>query len=108
MVYNHLPFASCTGYPAKVAAIISPTFKISYPPTSVPVLVDSPPDEAERMRSPVDPVAVDVMRWCHGRNERDRPDVEQLLDNDLVNPWKRASPSLPSLPPSRTWLTVLR
>lgn len=99
MVYNLLPFSSFTNHPAKVSAIISPKYQISYPPSSEPVLSNLPPDEAERrkqeMSSPVDPVAVEVMRWCHGRNEKDRPDIEQLMDHDFLKPWKRASPWWP-------------
>jgi hypothetical protein len=95
MVYNLLPFSTFTNHPSKVSAIISPKYQIPYSSTSIPVLVNLPPDEADRrreeMRSPVDPVAIEVMRWCHGRSEKDRPNIEQLMDHDFLKPWKRAS-----------------
>lgn len=96
MVYNHLPFSAFTSHPAKVAAITSPDYQIVYERLSTPVLVNLPSDEADRrrkeMQSPVDPVAIEVMRLCHGRSEKNRPDIEQLMEHDFLKPWKRAPP----------------
>lgn len=94
MVYGQLPFADLTSHPSKVNAIISPTYQISYPPVSVPRIIpppgsDAPAIDPATLASPVDPLAIKVMRACHRRGEKDRPTIAELLDHDFLKPWKR-------------------
>lgn len=104
MIYHCLPFSTFTNHPAKVNAIISSKYQISYPAESRPVLLNVEPERREELReemkSPVDPMAIEVMRLCHMRNEKNRPNIEQLMDHDFLKPWKRTSASFPFSP---TW-----
>lgn len=97
MIYGHLPFSHITTHPAKVKAICSPSHTIDYPSISTPRLPPPPPGEPPRseeereLESPVDPLAIEVMMACHGRDERERPTIRMLLDHDFLKPWKRSS-----------------
>ncbi|CED84938.1 kinase-like protein [Phaffia rhodozyma] len=114
MIYGHLPFSDFTNHPAKIAAICNPRHQIPYPTISVPRMPSSSTTsvlgpnasgsnsasiDTKTLASPVDPLAIEVMKACHMRDEKMRPTIGELIEHDFLKPWKRTLATNSSAPP---------
>lgn len=102
MIYGKLPFGDIRDHPSKLRAITNPTYQISYPLISTPVVVgysaaDAPPLPVDPdLTSPVDLSAIAAMKSCFRFGEKERPTIAQLLDDPFLKPWLSEFSSLSS------------